>query len=120
MEILGRNRLVLAAVGVAASVALSGVVLFLIVQGNGREDFSDTTLEPSKQVLASQSSHFRNYIASANSSTDLNEPPMSSWELLNIACPDVHAELPSECIDALDEFFIVSVLSHWENRIDRR
>ncbi|MXW52433.1 MAG: hypothetical protein F4X44_09660 [Gammaproteobacteria bacterium] len=112
MEILGRNRLVLAAVVVAASLALSGDVLFLIVQCNGGERFSGTTLEPSKQVLASQSSHSRSYLASANSSTELNEPPMSSLEFLNTACPDVLAELPSECIDALDEFFIDSVLPH--------
>lgn len=119
MEMAGRNRLVLAAVVVAVSLALLGVVLFLIVQGNGAGSFTGITLEPSKQDSTSQSSHSWNYIANTDSSSELRERSLSDLELLNTACPDVRAELTSDCIDALDELFTYSELPHWENRIDR-
>lgn len=119
MEIAGRNLLVVAATIVVAALALFGVGLFLSVQGSGGEGSKDTTLEPSNQFHESQSNDFHELNIITNSSTELNKPPVSDLALLNIACPDVHAKLTSDCIDTLDEFFMDSVLPHWENRIDR-
>lgn len=119
LEIEGRSRLVLAALVVAAATALFGVVLFQILQDSGGQSSKVTSLEPSNQVHVSQSTDSRDYIVNATSHTGLDERPASEAALLNIACPDEHAELTSDCIDALDEFFMDSVLPHWESRIDR-
>ena len=119
MEIAGRNLLVVVATIVVATLALFGVGLFLSVQGSGGEGSKDTTFELNNQFHESQSNDFHELNIITNSGTELNKPPVSDLALLNIACPDVHAELTSECIDALDEFFIDSELPHWENRIAR-
>ena len=117
MEIVGRKRLILAAILVIAALPIFGVVLFLILQDSGGESFKDISLVPRNQVQVSQSTDSRDYIVNATSHTELDETPVSKLALLNTACPDEHAELTSECIDVLDEFFIDSELPHWENRI---
>lgn len=111
-----RKGLAWTGLGLVVASTVLGVAVLMIVEGDVVTDSSVVIpIEPSNQFQASQSSDSQEFIVDTDSRTELNERLVSNLQRLNLACPDVQAELTSECIDVLDEFFIDSVLPHWQS-----